>query len=123
MHLWLKDTDRIRLCVDLSRLNRYVKRERYQSSAPAQAVADIAAEEPKVFTKLYSLKGYYQLRPAKVQFGRFQFLRALFGIFSITEHYNRRMDEAFEGYRRIVDDTVRIRSSMNPMSDNSCSVA
>ena len=38
-----KNTDRIRMCVDLSRLNRYVRRERYQSCTPAQAVADIAA--------------------------------------------------------------------------------
>ena len=42
-------------------------------------------------------------------FGRFQFLHAPFGISSISEHYNQRMDEAFaglEGYRRIVDDVV-----------------
>ena len=51
-------------------------------------------------------------RPAKTfitPFGRFQFLRAPFGISSISEHYNWRMDEAFaglEGYRRIVDDVV-----------------
>ena len=113
-----KDTERIRLCVDFSRLNRYVKRERYQSSTPAQAVADIAAEEAKVFTKLDALKGYHQcpldeasqiLTTFITPFGRFQFLRAPFGISSISEHYNRRMDEAFaglEGYRRIVNDVV-----------------
>ena len=42
-------------------------------------------------------------------YGRFQFLRAPYGISSISEHYNRRMAEAFEGlpgYRRIVDDVV-----------------
>ena len=42
-------------------------------------------------------------------FGRFKFLRALFGISSISEHYNRGVDEAFAGltgYRRIVDDIV-----------------
>ena len=55
-----KDSERIRLCVDLSRLNRYVKRERYQSATPAQAVADIAADRAKVFTKLDALKGYHQ---------------------------------------------------------------
>ena len=53
-----KDSDRIRLCVDLSRLNK--RRERYQSPSPAQAVADIAAEEAKIFTKLDALKGYHQ---------------------------------------------------------------
>ena len=36
-----KNSDQIRLCVDLSRLNKFVQRERYQSDTPAQAVADI----------------------------------------------------------------------------------
>ena len=52
-----KDTDKIRMCVDLSHLNKFVKRERYQSTTPAQAVADIAAENAKIFTKLDALKG------------------------------------------------------------------
>ena len=43
-----KDSDNIRMCVDLSHLNRYVKRERYHSATPAQAVADIATENAKI---------------------------------------------------------------------------
>ena len=42
-------------------------------------------------------------------FGRFKYLCAPYGISSISEHYNRRMDEAFaglSGYRRIVDNVV-----------------
>ena len=109
---------KIRMCVDLSRLNRFVKRERYQSTTPAQAVADIAAQNARVFTKLDDLKGYHQcpmdeesqlLTTFITPFGRFKFRRAPFGISSISEHYNRRMDEAFAGllgYRRIVDDVV-----------------
>ena len=87
-------------------------------SSPAQAVADIAAEEAKVFTKLDALKGYHQCPLAEASqllttfitpFGRFKFLRAPYGISSISEHYNHRMDEAFaglKGHRRIVDDVV-----------------
>ena len=113
-----KDTDNIRLCVDLSRLNRYVKRERYHSATPAQAVADIAAEKAQVFTKLDAMKGYHQcpidqasqgLTTFITPFGRFKFLRALYGLSSISEHYNRRMDEIFiglPGFRRVVDDVV-----------------
>ena len=113
-----KDSERIRLCVDLSRLNCYVKRERYQSATPAQAVADIAADRAKVFTKLDALKGYHQCPLDKdsqllttfiTPFGRFKFLRAPYGISSISEHYYRRMNEAFDGlsgYRRVVDDVV-----------------
>ena len=42
-------------------------------------------------------------------FGQFKFLRAPYGISSISEHYNRRMDEAFNGllgFRRVVDNIV-----------------
>jgi len=113
-----KGTERIRMCVDLSRLNRYVRRERYHSPTPAEAVADIAAEEACIFTVLDAMKGYHQCPLAEdsqhlttfiTPFGRFKYLRAPYGLSSIAEHYNRRMAEAFEGltgFRRIVDDIV-----------------
>ena len=94
-----KGTDKIRMCVDLSHLNKYVRRERYQCPTPAQAVADIASENAKVFTKLDALKGYHQcpldeesqlLTTFITPFGRFKYLRAPYGISSISEHYNRR---------------------------------
>ena len=106
------------MCVDLSHLNKYVQRERYQSSTLAEAVADIASNNTKIFTKLDALKGYHQcplneesqlLTTFITPFGRFKYLRAPYGISSISEHYNRRMDEAFAGltgYRRVVDDIV-----------------
>ena len=101
-----KESDSIRMCIDLSHLNRYVKRERYQSATPAQAVADTTAEDAKIFTKLDAKKGYHQcplsegskdLTTFITPFGRFEFLRAPYGISSISEHYNRCMDEAFDG--------------------------
>ena len=113
-----KNSDRIRMCVDLSHLNRYVKRERYQSPTPAQAVADIATSNAKFFTVLDAVKGYHQcpldeqsqlLTTFITPFGRFKYLRAPYGISSISEHYERRMAEAFAGltgFRRIVDDIV-----------------
>ena len=55
-----KDSDNIRMCVDLSHLNKYVKRERYQSLTPSQAVADIATENATIFTKIDAMKGYHQ---------------------------------------------------------------
>ena len=106
------------MCVDLSHLNRFVIREQYQSPTPAQAVADIAASEAKVFTILDALKGYHQCPLDKdsqilttfiIPFGRYKYLRAPYGISSISKHYNRRMAEAFNGlsgFRRIVDDFV-----------------
>ena len=114
-----KGTEKIRMCVDLSHLNKYVKRARYQCSTPAEAVeADITSHNAKVFTKLDALKGYHQcpldedsqlLTTFITPFGRFKYLRAPYGISSISEHYNRRMDEAFSGltgYRRVVDDIL-----------------
>ena len=55
-----KNSDSIRMCVDLSHLNWYVKGEWYQSPCPAEAVADIAASKAKYFTILDARKGYHQ---------------------------------------------------------------
>jgi hypothetical protein len=90
-----KDSTEIRMCVDLSHLNKYVRREKYQSPTPAQAVADIAAENAKIFTKIDARKGYHQcpldeesqlLTTFITPFGRFKYLRAPYGISSISEH-------------------------------------
>ena len=125
-----KGTDRIRMCVDLSRLNRYVRRERYQSCTPAQAVADIAASEATVFTVMDAMKGYHQcpldeesqlLTTFITPFGRFKYLRAPYGISSISEHYDRRMAEAFtglSGFRRIVDNIVVYDSDKRQHTDH-----
>ena len=76
------------------------------------------AENAQIFTKIDAKKGYHQCPLDKesqdlttfiTPFGRFKFLRAPYGISSISEHYNRRMDEAFaglRGFRRVVDDIV-----------------
>ena len=55
-----KESESIRMCVDLSPLNRYVKRERYPTTTPAQAIADTTAEKAKIFTKIAAKKGYHQ---------------------------------------------------------------
>ena len=82
-----KNSDSIRMCVALSHLNRYVKQEWYQSPCPAEAVAD--------FTILDARKGYHQcalnaqtqlLTTFITPFGRFKYLRAPYGILSISEH-------------------------------------
>ena len=111
-----KNTDEIRLCVDFTKLNKFVRHEIYQSSTPAEAVAEISATEAKFFTTFDALKGYHQcpldeesqlLTTFITPFGRYKYLRAPYGICSISEHYNRRMDEAMAGltqYLKVVDD-------------------
>ena len=113
-----KNSEDIRLCVDLTKLNKFVKRERYTSPTPAEAIADITHSDVKYFTSFDAVKGYHQCPLDKASqdlttfitpFGRFKFLRAPFGLSSISEHYNRRMDEAFTGlqdFRKIVDDVI-----------------
>ena len=83
-------------------LNKFVKRERYQCSTPAEAVADIASHNAKVFTKLDALKGYHQCpldedSQLLTTFPIWQVQVLASCISSISEHYNRRMVEAFSG--------------------------
>ena len=104
------------------RFNKYVCRERYPSTTPAEAVADITQSKAKYFTVFDALKGYHQcpldeesqkLTTFITPFGRFKYLRAPYGISSISEHYDRRMDEAFVGlgdFCKIVDDVVTFDS-------------
>ena len=113
-----KDTDRIRMCVDLSKLNKFIRREHYPSITPAEAVTDIQQAKAKCFTVFDALKGYHQcpldaasqkLTTFITPFGRYMYLRAPYGICSISEHYDRRMDEVFaevQNFRKIVDDVV-----------------
>ena len=54
-----KGTDKIRMSIDLSCLNRLMEQERYQSVTPAETVAE---ERAKIFTKIDTLKGYQQYR-------------------------------------------------------------
>ena len=42
-----KGSNKVQMCVDLSHLNKYVRRERYQSPTPAEAIADITADDAK----------------------------------------------------------------------------
>ena len=82
----------------------------------AEAVAEISATEATFFTTFDALKGYHQcpldeesllLTTFITPFGRYKYLRAPYGICSISEHYNRRMDETMAGltqHLKVVDD-------------------
>ena len=113
-----KDSDDIRMCVDLSKLNQYVKREHFPAPPPREVVVDITSSSARYFTKFDALSGYHQIPLAEesqklttfiTPFGRYKFLRAPFGLSSISDHYNRRMADALSGIpriRRITDDFV-----------------
>ena len=52
-----KDGKGLRLCGDFTKLNKYVKRERYMIGTPESAVADITQKKVKIFTTFDALRG------------------------------------------------------------------
>ena len=96
-----KSNSQVRICVDLTRLNESVKRERYLLPAVDQTLAQLAGA--KIFSKLDANAGFWQIPLAPessllttfiTPFGRFCFHRLPFGISSAPEHFQRRMTEA-----------------------------
>ncbi|MCG8045737.1 MAG: reverse transcriptase domain-containing protein, partial [Candidatus Thiodiazotropha endolucinida] len=111
-----KPSGKVRICVDLQKLNQAVKRERLM----LPTLDDIAPKlvGMKVFSKLDASSGFYQL-PLRGQssklttfitpFGRFAFKRVPFGISSASEIYQAKMLEllkGLEGVDVIIDDIL-----------------
>lgn len=99
-----KANGKIRLCVDLTRLNKWVRRECHISPAVDQTLAMMP--DAKAFTKLDARSGFWQIPLAKssallttfiTPFGRYCFNRLQFGISSAPEHFQRRMSQMLEG--------------------------
>ena len=110
----------LRICINFTHLNKFIQREFHPSNSPYEAVTSIPAEELKYFCKFDARHGYWQipLHPEScpltcfiTPFGRYVCNRAAFGISSISEWYNRRMDKVvngLNGIRKIVDDDVLV---------------
>ena len=99
-----KANGKVRICVDLTKLNASVKRERHLLPSVEQVLAQVAGS--KFFSKLDANSGFWQipLSPDSsllttfiTPFGRFYFRRLPFGITSAPEHFQRRMQEILEG--------------------------
>ena len=104
-----KPNKRVRICVDLTKLNENVRRERHPLPAVEQALAQIAGA--KVFSKLDANSGFWQipLSPESsplttfiTPFGRYYFNRLPFGITSAPEHFQRRMAAILQGLDGVV---------------------
>ena len=104
-----KPNKRVRICVDLTKLNENVRRERHPLPAVEQALAQIAGA--KVFSKLDANSGFWQipLSPESsplttfiTPFGRYCFHRLPFGITSAPEHFQRRMADILQGLDGVV---------------------
>ena len=96
-----KANSRVRICVDLTKLNQSVKREKHPLPAVDQTLAQLAGA--RVFSKLDANSGFWQIPLAPeskllttfiTPYGRYCFNRLPFRISSAPEHFQRRMSEA-----------------------------
>ena len=111
-----KPDGRIRICVDLTKLNQAVCRERHILPSVEQSLAMLG--EAKVFSKIDANSGFWQIPLDKksallttfiMPFGRYHFNRLPFGNTSAPEHFQRRMSEVLsdlEGVVCLIDDVL-----------------
>ena len=103
-------------CVDLTKLNRFVKRERHLLPSVDHVLAQVG--DAKVFSKLDANSGFWQIELAPessklttfiTPFGRYMFNRLPFGISSAPEFFQKRMSELLvecEGVIGLIDDVL-----------------
>ena len=107
----------VRMCVDLTKLNLYVRRGAHPVTTPHDAVTGIE-HGSRFFTKLDAKSGYFQIPIAEedqdltcfiTPWGRFRFKRAVMGLCTSGDEYGRRGDTALAGVPRtskVVDDIL-----------------
>ena len=111
-----KGDGRVRICVDLTKLNQAVCRERHILPSVEQSLALL--ENAKVFSKIDANSGFWQIELDKpsallttfiTPFGRFYFSHLPFGINSAPEHFQCQMSEVLadlEGAICLIDDVM-----------------
>ena len=104
-----KANGKVRICVDVTKLNESVRRERHPLPAVDQILAQLA--QARIFTKLDANSGFWQipldpssslLKTFITPFVRYCFHRLPFGISSAPEHFQRQMSEALSGLPGVV---------------------
>ena len=99
----------VRICTDLTELNKSVERERHQLPSVENTLGQLTGA--KVFSKLDANSGFWQIPLSKessllttfiTPFGRYCYNRLCFGISSAPEHFQKRMQQILEG----IDDAV-----------------
>ena len=111
-----KSNGDVRVCVDLTKLNDQVKRERLILPSVDNVLVQLSGA--KIFSKLDANSGLYQIQLAEestllttfiTPFGRFCYKRLPFGITSAPEHFQKRMQSILagvEGTVNMIDDTL-----------------
>ena len=104
-----KSDGRIRICVDLSKLNESVEREYYLMPAVDETLAKMC--NAKIFSKLDANNGFWQIKlhpdTAKLTtfitpFGHYFFNRLPFGLNAAPEHFMRKMSQILDGQEGVV---------------------
>ena len=111
-----KSNKKVRICVDLTQLNKCVKRERHIMPSVDHTLAQLS--NAKIFSKLDANSGFWQIELSKqsallttfiTPFGRYCFNRLPFGISSAPELFQKRMSitlEGLEGVTCLMDDIL-----------------
>ena len=104
-----KKNGKIRLCVDLSRLNKSVRREVFPLPHVEDALASLASA--KFFSKMDANSGFWQIKLNSksrelttfiTPFGRYCFNRMPFGISSAPEYFQRQMCKIVKGIEGVL---------------------
>ena len=129
----------MRICVDLTKLNESVMREKHDLPSVDQTLGRLAGA--KMFTKLDANSGFWQiplaptsqeLRTFITPFGRYCFRRLPFGVTSAPEHFQKRMHKVLDnlpGVLCMMDDIIifgesseehgaRVRAVFRRLEDN-----
>jgi len=104
-----KKNGKIRMCVDLTNLNKWVKREVYPLPRVSEMLSDLS--KGMLFSKLDVNSGFWQVKmdpESKLlttfitPWGRFCFNRMPFGISSAPEFFQRSMEKILKGLEGVV---------------------
>jgi transposase InsO family protein len=104
-----KKNGKVRLCIDLSQLNKHVRRELFPLPHVDDALASLA--DAKYFSKMDANCGFWQIRLDRksrelttfiTPYGRYCFNRMPFGISSAPENFQRQMSKVLKGLEGVL---------------------
>ncbi|KAL5006376.1 hypothetical protein ScPMuIL_015182 [Solemya velum] len=104
-----KKENKVRICVDLTQLNKSVLRERHQLPSVDQTLGQLSGA--RIFSKIDANSGFWQIpldRASRLlttfitPFGRYCFNRLPFGISSAPEYFQKRMTQLLDGISGVV---------------------
>lgn len=103
-----ENSDKLRICIDPTNLNRAIKRHHYQMPNIEDIVTKL--KKAKIFSVLDAKDGFWQVKLTEessylttfqTPFGRFRWTVLPFGIKSAPEVFQMRMSEALEGLQGV----------------------